>query len=133
MSQSNSLNRPALTGDNSFKEMLQSDLYSVFLNPLEFGELRTIEYDGNFYENVPVVIRAPRHQDRHQMAADNAQSLYQAGTLLHVALADIGGIQPEKDKRIWVHDPEGFPREYYIEESFVEVGLCHLTLEAIDE
>ncbi len=66
-------------------------------------------------------------------ANDNAQALYQGSTLLHIALSDIGGIQPEKDKRLTVHDPDGFPREYYIEESFVEMGLCHLTLEAIDE
>ena len=116
----------------AFQEMIENDIKAVFLNPSEFGEIRTIEYDGETY-TAPVVIRAPKQTDRHQMAADNAQGLYQGATLLHIALTDIGGIQPEKDKFIIVQDPDGFRRGYRIEESFVEVGLCHLTLEAIDE
>ena len=118
----------------SFKDMIEADLHDVFLCPEEFGEYRTIKYDGHLYHDVPVVIRAPKQADRHQMAADNAQGMYQASTLLHVALSDIGGTQPEKLLRIQVSDPGSrFMREYYIEDSFVEMGLCHLTLQAIDE
>lgn len=118
---------------SAFQDMVASDRKAVFLNPAEFGEYRTIEYDGTLYTRVSVVIRAPKQESRSQMQDDHAAGLYLAGTTLHCCIEEIGGIQPEQGQKIRVSDPDGFMRPYYIATSFVEVGMCHLTLEAIDE
>ena len=35
----------------SFKDMLADDIHNVFLNVDEFAEKRTVEYDGERYED----------------------------------------------------------------------------------
>ena len=40
----------------SFKDMLADDIRDVFLNLDEFAEKRTVEYDGERYEDIPAVL-----------------------------------------------------------------------------
>ena len=37
----------------SFKDMVEADIRAVFLNTQEFGELRSIRYDGVTYTDIP--------------------------------------------------------------------------------
>ena len=39
----------------SFKDMLTDDIHNVFLNVDEFAEKRTVEYDGERYEDIPII------------------------------------------------------------------------------
>lgn len=40
---------------SAFKDMVARDIHSVFLDTNFFGEKRTVEYDGERYEDIPVV------------------------------------------------------------------------------
>ena len=109
---------------SGFKDMVAADIHNVFLNTDEFAELRTIRYDGEEY------------QDRRQLQSDHVQGLYLVTSVLHCALSDLGGKQPEKGGRIEVNDEEGgggFFRRFYVASSVCEMGMLRVELEAIDE
>ncbi len=118
----------------NFKEMAAVDIHSVFLNPEEFAEKRTVEYDGERYEDIPVVLSGLHEKDRRQLASDHVQGLYLVSTVLHCALSDLCGHQPEKGQRIRVRgEGGGFFREFYVASSVCEMGMLRGELEAINE
>ena len=41
---------------SGFKDMVTTDIYNVFLNTNEFAEKRTVEYDGERYVDIPIVL-----------------------------------------------------------------------------
>lgn len=119
-----------------FKDMVAQDIHGVFLNLDEFAEKRTIRYDGAEYMDIPIVLSGLKEQDRRQLQSDHAQGLYLVTSVLHCALSDLGGNQPEKGQRIRINDQEGgggFFREFYIASSVCEMGMLRVELEAIDE
>ena len=120
----------------SFKDMVATDLHNVFLNPSEFAEKRTVEYDGERYKDIPIVLSGLKEKDRRQLVSDHVQGLFLVSSVLHCALDDLGGNQPERGTRIRINDQEGgggFFREYYIASSVCELGRLRVELEAIDE
>lgn len=125
----------------SFKDMVAADIRKVFLNTDEFAELRTVRYDGMDYDGpehrgIPIVLTGLKEQDRRQLVTDHAQGLYLVASVLHCALDDLGGKQPEKGQRISINDEEGgggFFREFYVASSVCELGMLRVELEAIDE
>ncbi len=119
----------------SFKDMVAADNHGVFLNLEEFGERRTIVYDGETYPDIPVVISGLKEKDRRQLTSDHAQGLYLVHSVLHCARSDLGGHQPEKGTRIKISDREdgGFFRRFYVAMSTCEMGMLRVELEAIDE
>lgn len=120
----------------SFKDMLADDIHNVFLNVDEFAEMRTVEYDGEHYEDIPIVLTGLKEKDRRQLVTDHVQGLYLVSSVLHCALKDLGGNQPEKGQRIRINDEEGsggFFREFYVVSSVCELGMLRVELEAIDE
>ena len=120
----------------SFKDMLADDIRDVFLNLDEFAEKRTVEYDGERYEDIPVVLSGLKEKDRRQLMSDHVQGLYLVSSVLRCALDDLGGNQPEKGQRIRINDKEGgegFFREFYVVSSVCELGMLRVELEAIDE
>lgn len=121
---------------SGFKDMVAADNQSVFLNLGEFAEKRTIKYDGEVYEDIPIVLTGMKEKDRRQLMRDHAQGLYLVSSVLHCAMSDLGGKQPEKGTRIKINDREGgggFFREFYVAASVCEIGMLHIELEAIDE
>lgn len=121
---------------SGFKDMVAQDIHGVFLNLDEFAEKRTIRYDGAEYMDIPIVLSGLKEQDRRQLQSDHAQGLYLVTSVLHCALTDLGGNQPEKGQRIRINDQEGgggFFREFYIASSVCEMGMLRVELEAIDE
>ncbi len=120
---------------SAFKDMVAADIHSVFLNLDEFGEYRTIRYDGESYEDIPVVMTGLKEQERTQTVSDHAQGLYLVTSVLHCALSDLSGIQPEKGGKILINDKEGgtFFRRFYVASSVCEMGMLRIELEAIDE
>ena len=77
---------------SSFREMIAADLHNVFLNTGEFAETRTVEYDGNRYEDIPVLLIGLEERDRSQRVDDHVQGLYRVSAVLHCALEDLGEI-----------------------------------------
>lgn len=121
---------------SGFKEMVAADIHNVFLNTGEFAELRTIRYDGETYEDIPIVLTGLKEQDRRQLQSDHVQGLYLVTSVLRCALSDLGGKQPEKGGRIEINDEEGgggFFRCFYVASSTCEMGMLRVELEAIDE
>lgn len=120
----------------SFKEMVHEDIKNVFLNTDEFAEIRTVEYDGVSYEDIPVVLTDEAEQGRQQNVSDHVQGLYLLTAVLYCALEDLGGIQPEKGRPIQINDEEGgggFFQKFYVAASSCEMGMLRVELEAIDE
>lgn len=117
---------------SGFKDMVQADIKRVFLNDLEFAEQHNIIYDGDTFEDVPIVMTGIREQDRQQLVWDHLQGLYRVTTVVHLAASDLGGTVPEKGMKIKINDGD-FYREFFIASSVNEVGMLRLELEAIDE
>lgn len=118
------------------KDMVARDIHDVFLNLDEFAERRTVCYDGEEYRDIPVVLSGMKERDRRQLQSDHLQGLYLVSSVLHCALSDLGGSQPEKGQRIKINDQEGgggFFREFYVASSVCELGMLQVELEAIDE
>jgi hypothetical protein len=116
----------------SFKEKVATDNHAVFLNLEHFAELHTVEYDGETYTDIPLVLRGVKESERRQLAADHAQGLYLASTVMHGDVRDLGGNIPEKGMRIKISDGN-FMREYYVAVSDCQMGMLRVELEAIDE
>lgn len=117
---------------SGFKDMVAADIQNVFMNTSEFAELRTVIYDGNTYRDIPVVLSGLKEKDRRQLVSDHVQGLFIVSSVLHCAVSDMGGIQPEKGAKIKISD-EGFMREFHVASSVCELGMLRVELEAIDE
>ena len=84
---------------DGFPGMVAEDNADVFLNTQEFGERRTIRYDGEVYEDIPVVLNGNIQQNRFharkdptgQPTQDHMQGIYLASCILHCKLSDLGG------------------------------------------
>lgn len=121
---------------SGFKDMVAADTHGVFLSLDEFAERRTILYDGEAYRDIPIVLSGLKEKDRRQLVSDHVQGLYLVSSVLHCAMTDLGGNQPEKGQRIKINDQEGgggFFREFYVASSICEMGMLRVELEAIDE
>lgn len=121
---------------SGFKNMIAHDNRAVFLSDNEFAEKRTVIYDGVAYRDIPIVLSGLKEKDRRQLMSDHVQGLYLVSSVLHCALEDLGGKQPEKGQRIKINDQEdgeGFFREFYVASSVCEMGMLRVELEAIDE
>ena len=121
---------------SGFRDMAAADIHHVFLNLDEFGERRTIVYDGKRYEDIPVVISGLKEQDRRQLTSDHVQGLFLVSSVLHCAISDLNNNQPEKGQMIQINDEEcggGFFRSYYVAASVCELGILRVELEAMDE
>lgn len=121
---------------SGFKDMVARDNFGVFLNCDEFAEKLTVKYDGATYEDIPIVLSGLKEKDRRQLMSDHAQGLYIVSSVLHCALSDLGGVQPERGQRIRINDQEGgggFFREFYVASSVCEMGMLRVELEAVDE
>lgn len=120
---------------SGFRDMVAADIKSTFLNVAEFAEIRTVIYDGETYPGIPIVITGLKEQARRQLEGDHVQGLYRVTSVMHCALDDLGGKQPEKGTRIRIQDDEDgvFFREYYVATSICQMGMLRVELEAIEE
>ncbi len=123
----------------SFKELLNNDIKTIFLNPAEFGELHNIIYSGQTYEKIPVVLTDIMQSQRivTQASGDHAKGLYTAGIVLYAALSDLDGNVPEQGKIIQIDDGEALGKPFYkkftVSSSRLFGGMIEAELEAIDE
>ena len=118
---------------SAFQDMVASDIQAVFLNTEEFGELRTIVYDGETYKDIPVVLTGRREAERTGLADDHTQGIYRVTHVLHCALSDLDGNQPEQGTRLRIGGADDFFRTYYVAASACAMGMVRLELEVLDE
>lgn len=121
---------------SGFKDMVAQDIHGVFLNVEEFAQIRTIRYDGQEYQDIPIVLSDRKEEARKQLQSDHVQGLYQVSAVLHCARSDLGGKQPEQGARLSVNNREGgggYFRSFYVAASGCEMGMLRVELEAIDE
>lgn len=121
-----------------FKQCAAADIETVFLNPKEYGEERTVRYDGVTYEDITVVEVGPKEGKRSsvvQMQHDFGQGLYKRSIVLYVAEKDMGGIKPEQGTNLSMNERKGgtFFHKFRVAESTTEMGMFRLKLEEIDE
>lgn len=123
----------------AFKDMIAADVLNVFINLDEFGETRTLEYDGTVYEDVPVVLTKESNTARHIASTftvkDHAQGLNLDKIKVHVKRDALGDL-PEHGTRFYMSDPDrgGFMRSYYVITARIDLaGMVVLELEEIDE
>ena len=69
---------------SGFKDMVADDVHAVFLNLDEFAEKRTIRYDGEEYQDIPIVLSGLKEQERRQLQSDHVQGLYLVSSVLAV-------------------------------------------------
>jgi len=117
---------------SGFKDMVEADNKRVFINATDFAEIHTVIYDGETYEDIPIVLSGIKEKDRRQLVSDHVQGLFLVTSVLHCAASDLGGVVPEKGTKIKISDGDFF-REFYVGSSVNEMGMVRVELEAIDE
>ncbi len=121
-----------------FREQLAADNAQVFLNPAEFGEARSVRYDGEVYKDVNVVLDEGLEAARNNitlMKTDHSQGLYKGQVRMFCQRKELGGKQPEIGKTLEIESERrnGFWRKYTIEESGCDEGMLTLLLKRVDE
>lgn len=117
----------------SFRDTVHADNLSVFCNAAEFGDERTVLYDGEMYENVPSVMTQLKAKDRVIPSKDHAQGLFMVNAIFHFPVEKLGGNVPEKGCKIGISDDTGFIHFYYVAQSGCDLNMVRLELEAYDE
>lgn len=116
----------------SFKDMVQADNESVFMNLGEFAETHDIQYDGELYEGVSCVISQLKEQDRVTKMRDHGEGIYLVTSVFHCTLEALEGKIPEKGTKIGISDDD-FMRWYYVAQAGCDLNMIRLELEAFDE
>lgn len=120
----------------SLQDVVAADVHSTFLNLTDFAKKRTIIYDGEIYKDIPVVLSGMKEKERRVLTSDHAQGLFLVTDILHCAISDLGGKQPEKGTRISINYQEGgggYFASFYVASSVEKMGMLRVELEAIGE
>ena len=117
--------------------MVEADNLGVFLNSNEFADLHTVKYDGETYENIPVLLTKVKEMERPALVDDHLQGIHLVNVTAHIALSNLNGVQPEQKQIISIDDGTALGRpffqQYRIVTSDCEMGMVVLELEAYDE
>lgn len=120
----------------SFKESVEDDIKSVFLNTDEFAETHTVLYDGEEYADIPVVLTKTKENERPAVISD-VQGIHLVTAVAHIARSDLGGVIPEQKRHIEISDGCALGRTFYqkyrIITSDCEMEMLRLELGAYDE
>lgn len=126
---------------SAFKDMVEADNKSIFLNADEFAEIHTVKYNGVTYSDIPVLLTKVKETKRPVLVIgkdeDHLEGLHLVTAVAHIAQADMGGVIPEQKQLIYINDGEAcgepFMVTYRIKTSDCEMGMLRLELEAYDE
>lgn len=121
----------------SFKETVDTDNRSVFLNTKEFAEKHTIKFDGKTYENINVTLIKVKQSDRVVLKDDHMQGVYLVTAKAYFSTIDTDGMLPEQGKRFEIDDGEALGRPFFVKyrvtTSENSMGMACLELEKYDE
>lgn len=121
----------------SFKEMVEADIKGVFLNADEFADIHTVIYDGETFDQIPVVLSKVKESKHPVVTAEGVEGIHKVSAVAHLSLNDLNGRVPEQKQMFMIDDGEAvgeiFYRKYRIVTSDVEGGMIMLELEMFDE
>lgn len=121
----------------TFKDMVEADIAGVFLNDGEFAERHTVKYNGELYEDIPVVLNQIKETEHPVVPTQGVEGIHKVTAIAHIALADLHGKVPEQKRDIYINDGFAAGRPFYqryrIATSGVDMGMIVLELEAYDE
>lgn len=121
----------------SFKDMVKSDIANVLMNTDEFAENHTVRYDGEVYENIPIVLQKVMQSDRPVVQSDHMEGIFLASAIAYIHEKDLGGIIPEQGQYFEIDDGEALGEPYFRRYSVItskcEMGLITLELRGFDE
>jgi hypothetical protein len=103
----------------TFKELIQADVKSVFLNDLEFADPHTI--DG---KEMPAIFDDIENIEREKKMKSHMDGIYARQILLYVAASDFGPLPAQR--RILKVDG----KNYTVVDATDEYGVYTITLEA---
>lgn len=118
----------------TFKDCVAADAFKTFLNQEEHAETRTVRYNGEVYENVPVIEDSMDEVSRSNSAIrrqDYAQGLLKREVTLFCAAESLGGVMPERGTYLEVSEGASATvfHKYRVVEASKEVGMYRLELE----
>ena len=120
-----------------FKDMVKSDIANVLMNTEEFAENHTVKYDGEVYEDIPIILQRVKQSDRPIIQSDHAEGIYLVTAVAYINEKDLDGVIPEQGHRFEIDDGEAlgkpFFRKYSVVTSKCEMGLITLELRYYDE
>lgn len=121
----------------SFKDVVQADSKSVFLNIGEFAETHTIKFDGEEYTDIPVAITKIKQSDRTILQSDHAQGIYLIAEKVYFNADDTDGHLPEQGKEFKIDEGEALGKPFFQSYRVVTVenamGVICVELEAYNE
>lgn len=129
---------PGADCKSMFRAQLEHDIEKIFTNPEEFGESRTVRYDGETYEDISIVldegVEIP-HKNYKVMRTDYSKGLVKGTARLYCSKEALGGHQPEVGEAMAIESQRsrGFWHRYTVEESGCEEGMLTLFLKKVEE
>ncbi len=121
----------------SFKELVEADSKSVFLNGNEFADLHTIRFDSNEYADIPLVITKIKQSDRVVVQSDHMQGIFLVSEKVYFNLEDTDGNIPEQGKMFEIDEGVALGRPFFQRYNVITVenamGMICVELEALDE
>ena len=86
---------------SGFKDQIKRDIAAVFNNSAEFAEELYVEYNGNVYSNIPVVVDSDVAKDRAKAGGDNSEGIYAVDLTVFIAFEDLK-LVPRKETEITI-------------------------------
>lgn len=121
----------------SFKDMVKQDIQNIFLNTEEFAENHTVRFDGNVYEDIPVVIEGVKQSERAAVQSDHMQGIYSVTAKAYFSSKDTDGTFPEQGKYFEIDDGEALGKTFFKRYTVVtakdDMGMICLELEVLGE
>ena len=121
----------------SLAELIAADNDAVFLNCSDFAEARSVRYDGERYDDVPMTLTRRKQHELVQLASEHTEGLHIADAVAHFSIRQVNGVLPKPGRWIEISDGEAlgaaFFRQYRILVSDCEMGMVRLELEAVEE
>lgn len=112
---------------SGFKSQVEGDITRVFHNSEEFADLTEVEYNGKFYNNIPVVIDNDIAAERAKAAGDNSEGIFSVDITVFISFKDLK-IVPRKETEITIGGVT-----YNIVKVAFDMGEITLDLEILDE
>ena len=96
-----------------FKDMVKSDIANVLMNTEEFAESHTVKYDGEVYEDIPIILQRVKQSDRPIIQSDHAEGIYLVTAVAYINEKDLDGVIPEQGHRFEIDDGEALGKTFF--------------------
>lgn len=112
---------------SDFKDQIKRDISAVFNNVAEFADELDVEYNGNVYKSIPVVVDSDVAKERAKASGDNSEGIYAVDLTVFISFEDLK-IVPRKETEITIGGVE-----YSIVNVTFNMGEITLDLEMLTE